>query len=137
MERKALGILAVCWCVAMAVPTFAHHSMIAYEGKELVTEIEGTVTAVSWRNPHMRIQIAVPKDGKTETWEIEGGSVTGLVSAGVSASLLKPGTKVKAYGRRHRDHTRSMAVLDWLEINGRVYGRNSAGGDLAGEGRQR
>ena len=125
MARKVIGILAVSGCAAIGAPAWAHHSMAAYEPKEETT-YEGVVTEVRWTTPHMFVYLDVTTaDGKTENWAFEGGAVTALVNSGVSPRLLKPGAKVKISGRRHLDSTKHMAILRGVEIDGKVYGRNS------------
>ena len=98
--------------------------MVAYEQRRATT-LEGVVTEVRWTNPHMFVFVDVPtKEGKTENWSFEGGAITSAVSGGLSPKRLKVGTKVKISGRRHLDPTKHMALLNDVEIDGKVYGRN-------------
>ena len=129
MGRNLVGILVMSWFVAIGVPVWAHHSMAAYDPKP--TTVQGVVTAVKWTNPHMVVELAVPTaDGKSETWFVEGGYVNAAINAGITPVLLKVGTEVKVFGRRHRDPTKHMAILNGIEVNGKYYGRGG-GGDLA------
>jgi hypothetical protein len=127
MGRKALAILVISGFAAVGVPASAHHSIAGYEQKP--STIQGVVTAVRWTNPHMAIELAVPTgDGKTETWFIEGGYVSAQINAGLTRLILKPGVTVKVFGRRHRDPSMRMAVLNGVEVNGKYYQRG--GGDI-------
>lgn len=123
MVRRAVSMLVATWCVAIAAPAWAHHSMVAYFGTPEIT-VEGVVTEVKWRNPHMGITVSVPTPGGQEIWTIEAGGVTAAVAGGLSPQILKVGTQVKITGRRHVDETKKMLNMDVVEIGGTVYGRN-------------
>ena len=127
MGPKALAIVVISGFAAVGVPAWAHHSMAGYDPKP--TTIQGVVTAVKWTNPHMAIELSVPTgDGKTETWFIEGGYVSAQINAGLTRLILKPGITVKVFGRRHRDPSKRMAVLNGIEVDGKYYQRG--GGDI-------
>ena len=92
MVRNVLSVVIVSGLTAIGSSASAHHSMAAYEQGDKVTIIEGMVTDVQWRNPHMLIAVAVPTgDGKTEKWSIEGGAVAGTIDAGITPKLLTVG----------------------------------------------
>ncbi len=125
LGRRAVGILLVPGCAALSAPVSAHHSMVAFDHTKLTT-VEGTVTTVKWRNPHFMIEVAVPTgDGKTETWDVEGGSVAAGGAAGISPKTVKVGTKVKVFGHRHYDPKVHMAILNGIEVDGKYYSRNA------------
>src|ERR1051326_5711931 len=129
MGRKAVGILLIGAFMTTAAPALAHHSMAAYEPKPMT--LQGVVSGVRWVNPHWILELAVPaEDGKMETWLIEGGYVNAALNAGITPQLLKIGTTVKVFGRGHRDHTKHMAILNGIEVDGKYYVRG--GGDFAG-----
>ncbi len=54
----------------LPVAVFSHHSTSEYE--QSITEIEGVVTNVFWKNPHVIFHIATA-DGE---WIVGGGSVS-------------------------------------------------------------
>ena len=68
--------------VALAAPSFAHHSLSMYNinTKKFLT---GTVKEFEWANPHSFIRILVRKsDGMTELWSFEGAGVGSLSRVG-------------------------------------------------------
>jgi hypothetical protein len=75
MARKTLGILMVLVGFAsMTTLLSAHHSRAMYDVEQLVS-VEGVVTNVEWRNPHMWITLDVPgPNGKPESWGFEGAA---------------------------------------------------------------
>ena len=77
---------------ALAAPAFAHHSFAAEFDNDVVKTIEGEVTRVWWRNPHVRYEIAVTgEDGETTLWEVQGGATTGLVNVGWTRDTITVG----------------------------------------------
>jgi hypothetical protein len=87
-------------CIACAVaalltaPVAAHHSYVEFDQQSTV-EIEGTLVAAAWQNPHTRLTVATA-DGVR--WDIESSSVNGLRRAGAPLELYEVGTKVKVAG---------------------------------------
>src|SRR5688572_23738185 len=81
----------------------AHHSAAAYDMKKQVV-IEGTVTEVVWRNPHMSFTIeTLDSQGDAISQEFEGLSVSESVAIGLPRGAIKEGDHVfvRAYpGRR-------------------------------------
>ena len=122
--RQICGILTVSAFLGIGAPVWAHHSMAAYDHKNTIT-LQGVITSVKWTNPHMLVYIDVKApDGQTNNWIFEGGAVTAAINAGMSPKVLKPGALVKITGRGHLDETKHMALLNEVEIDGKVYGRN-------------
>jgi hypothetical protein len=74
----------------------AHHSYSMFEFGSSV-EMEGTVQEFKYVNPHAFIILKVKgKDGRLETWSLEGQPPAMLERAGWTARTLKPGDQIKA-----------------------------------------
>jgi len=79
---------------AIAAPVFAHHSGAAYDNARLVT-IEGTVGALSWKNPHISMTVETQgPDGAPLLREIEVMSVSQARGLGVRREAISPGQRV-------------------------------------------
>lgn len=91
MQLRALSIL-VAALAAAAVPALGHHSHANYWETEWVN-LEGTVQAVHWVNPHTWIYLDVAHEeaAKSGAWALEGASVTTLRRDGWSADSIKAG----------------------------------------------
>ena len=78
------SVFAVGLIVGVAAEAFAHHSIAPFD-QERFEEIEGVVTRLGWRNPHLTadIQVAAP-DGSSEIWQIEGDAINALMRRGLS-----------------------------------------------------
>jgi len=82
----------------------AHHSVALYDASRIV-DLEGTVTAVSWTNPHVRFSIVgTDATGAVEkTWAVEMTSISTLRRRKLEAGFVKVGDKVRAAGNPARD----------------------------------
>jgi Family of unknown function (DUF6152) len=115
----------------------AHHSGI-YDEQKLV-EIEGTITAVQWINPHVHISVAaVAPDASS--WDVEATSINALERWGVQREWFVVGSRVSVKGpaSRFEPHAMAGAIVDfadgrqvvlWPTIAGRL-GLAAAGGLL-------
>ena len=81
MVWKIVGILAMLLgFMSMAAPLSAHHSRAMFDTDVLVS-VEGVVTNVEWRNPHMWVTLDVPTgDGTMESWGFEGSGIRDLAA---------------------------------------------------------
>jgi hypothetical protein len=65
MAWKGVGVLTALLGLVLTASLSAHHSRAMFDVNELVS-VEGVVTKVEWRNPHMWVTMDVPvADGKT------------------------------------------------------------------------
>lgn len=88
--------------LSLSVSLSAHHSWPVSYGK-LVT-VQGTVTSVSWVNPHPMIALDVPTaDGKVEKWSVGGPAITRMERNGWSKTTLKVGDVITGIGYQFGD----------------------------------
>ena len=85
-------------CLAMAPAAWAHHSQSEYDLRAKV-EVEGTVTRVEWKSPHVWVYVDVTGDkGQPVNWSFELPSPVTLMRRGWTRDSLKPGDRVKVGG---------------------------------------
>ncbi len=81
----------------------AHHSPVTFYDLSRTTKIEGVVTGVSLRNPHIRITLMVDGgDGTAAEWEVEGDTYNNLRRSGFDEASLAVGDRVRAVGAPSR-----------------------------------
>ena len=120
--RKILCVPLLALAATVA-PAWAHHSHSAYEVGKLVT-MEGVVSQVQWKNPHMVVALDVPTaGGKVDTWVFEVAGTASTVSSGITPRILKVGNKVKIFASPSRDKTKHLALFLGMEYGGKVYAR--------------
>ena len=93
MSRSGLFIAAAV-ATLTTVPAAAHHSYVEFDQAKTI-EIEGTLVAAAWQNPHSRLTVTGP-DGVR--WDIESSAVNGLRRAGAPLELYAVGSNVKVAG---------------------------------------
>jgi hypothetical protein len=91
-EHLPLAIAAACF-VAAALPAAAHHSGSMFDDEKVI-ELNGTVKALQWANPHIWLQVVVEANGTVTEWSLEGGSPNSLSRQGWRSTTFKPGDVV-------------------------------------------
>lgn len=98
----------------------AHHSTYANFDKSKSIELEGEITRVLWRNPHVRFTIKVLDDAGQEVfWNIETTSVSHLRNQDVPKALIQVGDKVRLAGNPSLQGRSEMWVTNLLLSNGK------------------
>ena len=99
--RVTLGLLAV---ILMAAPSVsAHHSFAAtYDATKMIT-LNGIVTRVEFRNPHIWVFLDVQGDNGATRWGCEGGAPNQLFRQGWRPDTLKVGEQITVEGFASRD----------------------------------
>ena len=88
-------IAGVVICLALVPAALAHHSQSEYDLRAKV-EVEGAVTKVEWKSPHVWIYMDALNDkGETVNWSLELPSPVTLMRRGWTRESLKPGDRIK------------------------------------------
>ena len=92
----------------------AHHSYSEFDGTQTV-EIEGTLLALAWQNPHTRMEVRVLSSSNgAAVWDIETGSVNSLRRQGAPLDAFKVGDVVKIAGWPSKRTTDRMYATNLL-----------------------
>ena len=83
----------------VAYPASAHHSSAGRYDSSGLMEVEGDVSSVSWRSPHVVYRLEVAGDsGEPVNWMIEGAAPATLSRSGLSVDTIKMGDHVRVAG---------------------------------------
>jgi hypothetical protein len=95
-----------------ALPAAAHHSPAMFDlSREVV--LEGTVTEVSWRNPHVYFAVEiVGSAGERVEQQIEAGAPYGFAGLGFGADSIRAGERVVVRARPNRSG-QGRVMLGW------------------------
>ena len=116
-------IVAAAACLA-TVPALAHHSFAAEFLEDQTGTIEGTITEVWFKNPHVRYYVEITTEsGEKETWDIRSGSPTLLVRRGWTPKTIQEGDHVKVHGHLGRDGRKLMSVITIELDDGTILGQ--------------
>jgi hypothetical protein len=114
-----LAAVASLGCLASVGPATAHHSFAMFDGDRTV-QISGVVREFQWVNPHTWIQLAVPRDGRSTEWSIEGRSPNVLARRGWNRNTLRPGEQVTLTIHPLKDGRAGGAIVSVRFADGRV-----------------
>lgn len=95
MLRTAAFTVTLVVTLLVSASSFAHHGYGGRYDQEVVQELEGVLTDVLWRNPHVRLII---KDAEDELWDIEAGSPTVMLRRGITEDMVKTGEQIRIAG---------------------------------------
>ena len=101
--------------VSCMLPTTgqAHHSFAAEYDIDNYITLQGTISEVRFRNPHVQILLDVDHDGEVTRWNVAGQSVAALRRRGIVADIIAVGDEVTFSGHAGRDGARKL-YLDVL-----------------------
>jgi len=109
--RRPLRPLQIAAAVALAASSavYAHHPISGKFDSTRPIELEGVVTAVDWRNPHVHVFLNVTgENGEVVNWAIELESPVVLERSGWNRESVQPGDRVSVDGIRARNETRQV-----------------------------
>ena len=94
-----LASLMTYLLIASPLSAIAHHSMSEFEPRGEMIEIEGVVSKLSWRNPHIMLEVTnTSAHGEEETWIFEAGAVSGQRRKGLTGDEISVGDAVRIAG---------------------------------------
>lgn len=100
----------------------AHHSFAAEFLDDQTATIEGVVTEVWFKNPHVRYYIDVDTDDGTETWDVRGKSPTQLIREGWTPKTIQEGDRISVHGHLGRDGRKLMSIISIELADGTALG---------------
>ncbi|HUQ50847.1 MAG TPA: DUF6152 family protein [Gammaproteobacteria bacterium] len=128
MQRTIVSIVG--FAVLLATPAvFAHHSFAAQFDANKPVTLEGTVTNVEWRNPHIWVYLDVKgADGAVTAWECEGGAPNALTRLGWNRETLRLGGKLTIQGYLAKDGSNVCNARTWTYDGKTVFAGSADGG---------
>jgi len=117
--KKTLGCVLVGLIVTVASAVSAHHSIFAVYDDNTFVEVEGVITAMDLRNPHITMTMRVENEtGEEELWRLEGDSANAVARRGISGDTLSVGDRVRVAGYPSRFRDEQMLVTNMLMPDG-------------------
>ena len=128
MSTKLFLTSVAALMLVAAAPLLAHHAFSAEFDANAPVTLRGPVTKVEWINPHAWIHMEnQAKDGKKETWMVEGGTPNTLQRNGVTRDSLKIGTVIVVSGYKAKDGRMRANGRDITLPDGRTLFMGSSG----------
>ena len=119
-----LGILFLPFTVV------GHHSFATTFDPGVIAELEGEITAVRWRNPHVNFALRTVDDaGEEVIWDIESHSLSIMRGMDLATAFIQEGDKVKVAGNpARRSDVNAMFVQNILLPSGEEWVFRVGGG---------
>jgi hypothetical protein len=120
---------AIALSHGFAAPLAAHHSFAAqFDGSKPIT-LQGSVTKVEWRNPHIWVYLDVKNaDGSVTAWQCEGGAPNALTRQGWSRQDLESGEPLTIQGYLAKDGSKTCNARTWKVGERTVLAGSNDGG---------
>lgn len=115
---KLLFSLSVLALLLQSHGAAAHHSTAHFSDE--VTELQGVLVDIHWRNPHVSFFLETQEaGGEKKTWEMEAGTIYMIGRAGVTRELFNVGDTVKVAGNRSNIYQEKFWVENILTTEGK------------------
>lgn len=104
------------WLILAGAPALAHHSLAAEFDASRPVTLRGTITKLSWMNPHVYVWIdAEGSDGKVTNWMIESAAPNYLLHLGWSRGAVSVGDLVTIQAYVSKDQSR-LAKMELVTL---------------------
>jgi len=110
--RTYTNVAGVALLFLLASPTFAHHSVLPFD-RDTFLVLEGVISELRWRNPHVRLKLVVLNDaGEEEEWDLEGGAANAIARKGVSKDDISVGDRIRVAGWPSKFGRKELFVIN-------------------------
>ncbi|MED5534070.1 MAG: DUF6152 family protein [Pseudomonadota bacterium] len=107
------------WLVLLPISALTHHSPNVHFDRSETIEIEGELTEIYWRNPHVQLTVETSDaQGVIESWEIEYLAPSFLMRQGIPADLFRIGDTLRIAGFIGRANKAAIFTTNILFPNG-------------------
>jgi len=117
MLQSLVARILRCTGVALVVAAGsagAHHSVAPFD-RTSMQELEGEISAINWRNPHVILTLRVTEEsGQTTDWVLEGDSANAAARKGYTRDSLAIGDRVRVAGWPSTRGRRELFVINVL-----------------------
>jgi hypothetical protein len=121
MRRRFAGLLLAVATLSATAPQ-AHHSFAQFDGKQ-VAQVQGTVKALQWTNPHVYLEVQVRNAaGEDELWLFESSSPNQLTRAGWSRHAISTGDQLSVEFHPLKSGKRGGWLIKCTWPDGRTLG---------------
>jgi hypothetical protein len=109
-------VLGLFWLPALAT---AHHAIGGSYEASSVIEVEGEVTDVLWRNPHVQVSMRVTApDGGAEDWSMATTALSNIRRWQMDPNFIAVGDRIRVAGNPARDGGRGLYIRNVLTTRG-------------------
>jgi len=116
MTHRSVLILGL---LGLPIAGSAHHAVAGNYDTSRVVEVEGEVTDILWRNPHVQVSMRVlDENGVAQDWNMATTSLSNLRRWQIDPSFIQVGETVRVAGNPERDGGRGLYLSNVLTADG-------------------
>ncbi len=113
--RRLLALIPLVF----PITSNAHHAVAGSYDTNRVVEVEGEVTRILWRNPHVQISMrAIGDDGGTQEWDMATTSLSNLRRWQMDPSFIAVGDTIRVAGSPSRRDEYGLYISNVLTSDG-------------------
>ena len=121
LVKNSFFIISIGLIVAATNVAIAHHSIVPFDQNTFI-ELDGVVSEILWRNPHVRLKMRIQNDaGEEEEWELEGDSANATARRGLTRDSMSVGNRIRVAGNPSIRERRELLLTNILMPNGEEY----------------
>jgi len=118
LVKNSLSFVVIWLSVAMTGTAAAHHSVFSVYLDTFV-ELEGVITEIDLRNPHISLTMLTENEaGEEEIWELAGDSANAVQRRGITRDTLRVGDRVRVAGYPSRFGRMEVLITNMLMPDG-------------------
>ena len=112
VARLAVAVIAA---LSLGINVMAHHGWADFDRSKKV-EISGVIVESKYENPHCFVRLKAEQD----EWAVELSAVPRMKRHGITAEMIKPGTRVTLVGHPHKKRAHEMKAISMVR-DGKTY----------------
>ena len=115
------GLMAAGMTFGVSAPALSHHSHAMFNYNQEV-DVTGTVTEMSFRNPHVFLYVDVEEEsGETVNYWIEMSNLPNMIRRGIGLNTFKPGDVITVNMHPLRDGRPGGSYTTVVAADGTTY----------------
>jgi uncharacterized protein DUF6152 len=127
VARNTITFGSILLVLFLSTPLLAHHAFTAEYDSTKPVNVQGVVSKVEWKNPHIWFYVDVKDaNGKVTTWGFSGGPPGMLQRRGITKDVLKVGDEIKVEGFQAKDGSNNASGGNVTFADGRKVFAGSA-----------
>jgi len=113
------SVITALSCLLLSWPAMAHHAIGGNYDAMNVIELEGEVTAILWRNPHVQVTMRVTgEDGEAQSWDMATTALSNMRRWQLPAEFIKIGDVIRVAGNPGIRNEHSLYIRNVLTASG-------------------
>jgi hypothetical protein len=112
---RARPVMVIACALSVGLNVMAHHGWADFDRSKTV-ELSGVIVESKYQNPHCFVRLSVEQG----EWAVELSAVPRMRRNGITAEMIKPGTRITLVGHPHKKRAQEMKATH-ITLDGKTY----------------